>query len=732
MHLTRLSHETILADSGRPAGAESHLVDILALTRIKGVGDEGVARILSQLTLEKGSLDDFFECSQRQLRERFQLRATAAVWVENHLQEAREEAAAIYRRMRQMNVAILAPDHPSYPEGLAEFFEGNPPLLYAHGNLELLAGKHVAVVNSAQPSRTALDFALGLARRLGEAGLTLLASTEGPSYNLVGLAGKQAAASLILVLHQGLFEILGKPDGHEPLPLARRLNHRPDLQKTLLISPFRPDGRWQKGNGLRRDKLLVALAESLVAVEIRSGGAMQGLCRKAQALGRRVFACPFLEPEIPACANAELIGQGATPLVGDRAGSNADLVVRASLPPAVFAADEDLERRRGLGQFFTPPEVADFMWDTAQLFRGPKLPKAVRIIEPACGECVFLRAARQRGAQWELFGVDLDETLLPIWRDDPLLKTAHIYRANGLLDNTSIGLKSGSFDIAIGNPPFSGTGLKDLLRLLDVPTEKNEPSQRGLFEETSGPLESADSDSLPLYKRAMLDQLARELSRYDCWRLRDQPDGNGEGAENQAQQASLFEGISFTSDRGLQGVDYDRMADALREWPPNELLDVRRPDVRNTIQRLASTAIEVYFVERFVQLAKPGGMIAVIVPESILASDQLGPFRTWLLEHVQLLAVVTLPQKVFTGVGANAKTGILFARRLTAAEQREMDKMPAKGLKARVLPKFKKAGVHMVSPDLDSPDWSLKGYVSAIVGRLKQLSGSNLLKGDIS
>jgi type I restriction-modification system DNA methylase subunit len=94
-----------------------------------------------------------------------------------------------------------------------------------------------------------------------------------------------------------------------------------------------------------------------------------------------------------------------------------------------------------------------------------------------------------------------------------------------------------------------------------------------------------------------------------------------------------------------------------------------RPEVRSTIQRLASTAIEVYFVERFVQLAKPGGMIAIIVPESILASDQLGALRAWLMEHLWLLAVVTLPQKVFTGVGANAKTGILFARRFTVQEQ---------------------------------------------------------------
>src|SRR5207253_10849784 len=181
--------------------------------------------------------------------------------------------------------------------------------------------------------------------------------------------------------------------------------------------------------------------------------------------------------------------------------------------------------------------------------------------------------------------------------------------------------------------------------------------------------------------------------------------------EDDTDQPSLFGDLSFPAERGLQATDYDRMAEALRDWPADKLLDVRRPEVRSTIQRLASTAIEVYFVERFVQLARPGGMIAMIVPESILASDELGPLRIWLLEHVRLFAVVTLPQKVFTGVGANAKTGILFARRFTAPEEHETESMPSDGSKARLLPKFKKAEVCLVAPDLNSPDWSLEVYL---------------------
>lgn len=67
------------------------------------------------------------------------------------------------------------------------------------------------------------------------------------------------------------------------------------------------------------------------------------------------------------------------------------------------------------------------------------------------------------------------------------------------------------------------------------------------------------------------------------------------------------------------------------------------------------------------RLAKPGGLIAFIVPDSIVASDSLGPLRTWMIARMDLLAVVGLPQKVFTGVGANAKTSIVFGRKLNAS-----------------------------------------------------------------
>ena len=139
-------------------------------------------------------------------------------------------------------------------------------------------------------------------------------------------------------------------------------------------------------------------------------------------------------------------------------------------------------------------------------------------------------------------------------------------------------------------------------------------------------------------------------------------------------------------------------------------MDATRPEVRDAIRRMASTAIEVFFTERFLRLAKPGGLIAVIVPESIVASDRLSPLRRWLSARMDLLASISLPQKVFTGVGANAKTTILFARRRLQERPAGWDSPE----QLRHLPDRDRE-ILMVGPCLDMPGWSLGIYLDAVL-----------------
>src|SRR6266852_3610350 len=106
-------------------------------------------------------------------------------------------------------------------------------------------------------------------------------------------------------------------------------------------------------------------------------------------------------------------------------------VAPPKLKPTSLAAAEappdDLERRRQLGQFFTSPDVAGFIWDLLEVIHGKRFQANTRLIDPACGEGVFLRVAHDRGGlpAKSLSGVDIDEALAPGWRQDPLLRDAN-------------------------------------------------------------------------------------------------------------------------------------------------------------------------------------------------------------------------------------------------------------------------------------------------------------------
>lgn len=386
---------------------------------------------------------------------------------------------------------------------------------------------------------------------------------------------------------------------------------------------------------------------------------------------------------------------------------------RQSLSTAEALAD-DLERRRELGQFFTSPEVAGFIWDLLEVIHHRRFPANTRLIDPACGEGIFLRVAHQRGGLPAkcLFGADIDATLAHGWRQDPLLRGANVHLLNGLLDDAASGIEEGTFDVAAGNPPFSGRGLQDLLRLLEEPEEGQRHEEQDLFgasclkEEASPPREP-----LSRQERVELVRLVRILSQYSCWRLETEPEqGEAADEESESTPTELFAASALFDRRRPTASDYEQAAQLIAHWPHNRPLDTSRPEVRDAIRRLASTAIEVIFTERFVRLAKPGGLIALIVPESIVASDRLGLFRIWLLGRMDLLASVSLPQKVFTGVGANAKTSIIFARR--RAHDRPdgwyspaaLDNLPDED-----------TPIFLAAPRLDAPGFSIESYLARVL-----------------
>jgi len=211
-----------------------------------------------------------------------------------------------------------------------------------------------------------------------------------------------------------------------------------------------------------------------------------------------------------------------------------------------------------LAQYFTPQPVAAFVLDASPALGLPR--RVRRVVDPACGQGVFLREARRRFPEAELWGCDLDPELASRWRAAGLSgPRAHMLVRDGLRDSPADGLEAGTFDLVVGNPPYG----------FRVP------------------------------------------------------------------------------------------------------------------RRRVGERIEVSFLKRFVELARPGGWIGVVVPEGIVANVRAQVLRDWLLEQVALAAVVALSEAAFAGRGTQARTAVLLACKGREARGPVLLASPARGQRGR-------------------------------------------------
>jgi type I restriction enzyme M protein len=84
--------------------------------------------------------------------------------------------------------------------------------------------------------------------------------------------------------------------------------------------------------------------------------------------------------------------------------------------------------------------------------------------------------------------------------------------------------------------------------------------------------------------------------------------------------------------------------------------------------QLNSTAPEVLFIEACYRFLKPGGKMAIVLPDGILGNPNMDSVRLWILRHFKLLASVDLPVETFLPqVGVQAS--LLFMQKKSDAEQ---------------------------------------------------------------
>lgn len=75
---------------------------------------------------------------------------------------------------------------------------------------------------------------------------------------------------------------------------------------------------------------------------------------------------------------------------------------------------------------------------------------------------------------------------------------------------------------------------------------------------------------------------------------------------------------------------------------------------------------EVLFIEQCYKFLKPGGYMAIVIPDGILTNSSLQYVRDEIEEFFRIVAVISLPQTTFTHTGAGVKSSVLFLKKNNA------------------------------------------------------------------
>lgn len=294
--------------------------------------------------------------------------------------------------------------------------------------------------------------------------------------------------------------------------------------------------------------------------------------------------------------------------------------------------NQNKKRIKDLGIFYTPQVVVDFIFDILEIWKGKQINrwkttegkhKYPSVIDPSVGEGMFLKTAIAKNftkPEW-IFGLDIDENAVIKWKEINLLKEfgginedleAHFFHQNGLEKIKWEQHKS---------------KYRYKLKQIDIENQQ--------FDAVVG---NPPYGGIGLGQGKLTDELVERLSDFEIF---------PKSVKNVLKMANIQPDF-FNSEKSFS--------------LSNEVK-----------QKIKSFPIEILFLERFIQLTKPDGWIVIIIPDGILANSNSNYVREFVSKRTKVEAIISLPRNTFKDAGTNAKTSILFLRKLKESEKSERE-----------------------------------------------------------
>jgi predicted Rossmann fold nucleotide-binding protein DprA/Smf involved in DNA uptake len=162
-------------------------------------------------------------------------------------------------------------------------------VLYSFGAPAVLDAPTLAVLNSRTITEQAVAASLALVQAAAAQGFAVVSGGMKTSYRIAAVAGRAAAAPRVIVLDRGIFATFGARLDRDPFGFGPGRSVL-DAARALVVTPFRLMDHAVPSNGRRRDELIGALADVIVAVHARAGGEIERVCFEALDRGQCVLS----------------------------------------------------------------------------------------------------------------------------------------------------------------------------------------------------------------------------------------------------------------------------------------------------------------------------------------------------------------------------------------------------------------------------------------------------------
>ena len=104
------------------------------------------------------------------------------------------------------------------------------------------------------------------------------------------------------------------------------------------------------------------------------------------------------------------------------------------------------------------------------------------------------------------------------------------------------------------------------------------------------------------------------------------------------------------------------------DLPRSALEEKGQFDILNDQTSGGAISLEILALNRCLDLLRPNGRMAIVLPDGILSNHNTKYVRKWLTENAWIKGIVSLPSESFSPFGANIKTSVLILRKRAAGE----------------------------------------------------------------